>query len=74
MADRDWIAGDFSAADIIMVDVLRLVDAEGELGDHPGLSDYVARATVRPAFGRAMADHMAHWQAADEARKRRRRA
>jgi len=69
MADRDWIAGDFSAADIIMVDGLRVIGAEGQLTDHPALTGYVARATTRPAFGRAMADHMAHWQAADDARQ-----
>ncbi|MFT3688259.1 glutathione binding-like protein [Paenirhodobacter sp.] len=56
MADRGWIAGDFSVADIIMADVLRLVETEGQLGDHPALSGYVARAIARPAFGRAMAD------------------
>lgn len=69
MKDRDWIAGDFSAADIIMVDVLRIPEAEDQLNDHPALTDYVARATARPAFGRAMIDHMAHWQAADAARE-----
>ena len=69
MAERAWIAGDFSAADIIMVDVLRLLEAEGELTDHPALAGYVARATARPAFRTAMADHMSHWQAADGARR-----
>ena len=69
LADRAWIAGDFSAADIIMADVLRVIDAEGQLTAHPALAAYVARATARPAFGRAMADHMAHWQAADRARR-----
>lgn len=68
METRDWIAGDFSIADILMVDVLRVVDAEGGLADHPALAAYVARATARPAFRKAMADHMAHWQAADAAR------
>ncbi len=68
MADRDWIVGDFSVADVMMVDVLRVVENEGELGDYPSLTDYVARAMARPAFGRAMADHMDHWRAADAAR------
>ena len=35
------------------------------LAGHPALTAYVARATARPAFQRALADHMAHWQAAD---------
>jgi glutathione S-transferase len=68
MVDRDWIAGAFSVADIIMVDVLRIPKAEDQLSSYPALTDYVARATARPAFKKAMADHMDHWQAADTAR------
>ncbi|MGX0976915.1 glutathione S-transferase [Roseovarius sp. MBR-51] len=65
MQGHDWIAGDFSLADIAMVDTLRVLAGEGVLNDMPVLSAYVARAEARPAFVRAMADHMAHWQAAD---------
>ena len=69
LADRDWLVGNFSAADIIMADVLRTVGAEGGLDGHPTLAAYVARATARPAFRRAHEDHMAHWRDADAARK-----
>lgn len=62
------IAGDFSAADILLADVLRVPEAEGALADYPALTAYVARATARPAFQRALADHMAHWATADAAR------
>ncbi|MEQ9448109.1 MAG: hypothetical protein RLN70_04270, partial [Rhodospirillaceae bacterium] len=58
-------AGDFSVADIAMVEVLRVVAAEEALDAHPDLAAYVERATSRPAFKKAMADHMQHWQAAD---------
>ncbi|MGB3387677.1 MAG: glutathione S-transferase family protein [Pseudaminobacter sp.] len=68
MVDRDWVAGAFSVADIMMADVLRIPEAEDQLSSYPALTDYVARATARPAFKKAMADHMAHWQAADVAR------
>lgn len=68
LATRDWIAGDFSAADILLADVLRVPEAEGALADYPALTAYVARATARPAFQRALADHMAHWATADAAR------
>lgn len=68
LATRDWIAGDFSAADIVLADVLRVPEAEGALADYPALTAYVARATARPAFQRALADHMAHWATADAAR------
>lgn len=69
MKDRDWIAGEFSIADIATVDTLRVVAAEGALADHPALTAYLDRAAGRPAFTRAMHDHMAHWQAADAARE-----
>jgi glutathione S-transferase len=68
MVERDWIAGGFSVADIMMVDVLRILESEGVLSNYPALAVYVARATARPAFQKALADHMAHWQAAEEAR------
>lgn len=70
IAGRDWINGEFSLADIAMVDTLRVLAGEGLLDDMPVLSAYVARAEARPAFVRAMADHMAHWQAADVAMAR----
>lgn len=66
---RDWVVGDqFSAADIIMVEALRGAGDDGAMDGYPVLKDYVARATARPAFSKAMADHMAHWQAADKAK------
>ncbi|NHF73528.1 glutathione S-transferase family protein [Paracoccus xiamenensis] len=68
LASRDWIAGDFSAADIILVEVLRPAQHAGALADYPALTAYIERATSRPAFKKAMADHMAHWTAADAAK------
>ncbi|OJY67470.1 MAG: glutathione S-transferase [Sphingobium sp. 66-54] len=65
LTDRDWLAGPFSVADILMVDVLRLVDRFDGLATYPACRDYVARATARPAFTKAHADQMAHFAAAD---------
>jgi glutathione S-transferase len=65
LAGREWLAGTFSVADILMADVLRLVDRFDGLADHPACRDYVARATARPAFVKAHADQMAHFAAAD---------
>ncbi|WP_297836987.1 glutathione S-transferase family protein [uncultured Roseibium sp.] len=65
LGDKEWLAGDFSVADIAMVEVLRVVAAEEALDAHPDLAAYVERATSRPAFKKAMADHMQHWQTAD---------
>ena len=65
LADREWLAGGFSIADIAMADVMRLVDRFGGLADFPACRAYVARATARPAFQKAHADQMAHFAAAD---------
>lgn len=65
LAGREWLAGTFSLADILMADVLRLVDRFDGLATYPACRDYVARATARPAFVKAHADQMAHFAAAD---------
>ena len=65
LAGREWLAGTFSIADILMADVLRLVDRFDGLTKHPACRDYVARATARPSFVKAHADQMSHFAAAD---------
>ena len=65
LAGREWLAGSFSIADILMADVLRLVDRFDGLAEFPACRDYVARATARPAFVKAHADQMAHFAKAD---------
>ena len=65
LAGREWLAGTFSVADILMADVLRLVDRFDGLAKHPACRDYVVRATARPSFVKAHADQMAHFAAAD---------
>ena len=65
LAGREWLAGTFSIADVLMADVLRLVDRFDGLTKHPACRDYVARATARPSFIKAHADQMAHFAAAD---------
>lgn len=65
LTGRDWLAGAFSIADIVMADVLRLVHRFDGLADAPACRAYVARATARPAFAKAYADQMAHFAAAD---------
>ena len=65
LSDREWLAGTFSVADILMADVLRLVDRFDGLAAYPACRAYVTRATTRPAFAKAHADQMAHFSAAD---------
>jgi glutathione S-transferase len=68
LAGREWLAGQFSIADIMMADVLRAVDRFDGLAASPACRAYVARATARPAFVKAHADQLAHFAAGDRAR------
>jgi glutathione S-transferase len=65
LAGREWLAGTFSVADVLMADALRLVHRFERLAEHPACREYVARATSRPSFKKAHADQMAHFAAAD---------
>lgn len=65
LAAREWLAGPFSIADILMADVLRLVDRFDGLAEFPACRSYVARAVARSAFKKAHADQMAHFAKAD---------
>jgi glutathione S-transferase len=67
LAGREWLVQNFSVADILMADVLRLVDRFDGLANYPACRDYVARATGRPSFAKAHADQMAHFAKADAA-------
>lgn len=63
--DREWLAaGRFTAADLLMADVLRVPKIR-TFGDRPATEKYVARMTDRPAFKKAHADQLAHFAKAD---------
>lgn len=68
LAAREWLAGTFSIADIMMADILRLVDRFDGLADYPACRAYVQRASARPAFAKAYADQLAHFKAGDAGR------
>jgi glutathione S-transferase len=53
LGDADWINGEFSAADILMVQVLRWLGDSGIVEEFPNLAAYVTRGEARPAFKRA---------------------
>ncbi|QQR37496.1 glutathione S-transferase family protein [Devosia oryziradicis] len=55
LGEADWLDGDFSAADIMMVGLLRRLETTSLLDDYPNLLAYVARGKARPAFKRAFA-------------------
>ena len=69
LATREWLVGDrFTAADLMMADVLRLRDLRRR-GDRPASEAYVERVTARPAFAKARADQLALYAAADRTRE-----
>lgn len=55
----DWLDGDFSAGDLMMVMVLRRLEGGGLVEEFPNLAAYVERAKARPAYQRAYADQYA---------------
>jgi glutathione S-transferase len=57
-----WLDGAFSAADIIMVHVLRRLEGTEILQEFPNLAAYVAHAKDRPAYKRAFAAQLAVWE------------
>jgi glutathione S-transferase len=68
LSDREWLVADrFTAADLLMVDVLRVSEVRS-FGDRPATEAYVTRATDRPSFKKARADQIAHFEAADKNR------
>jgi len=64
LGDADWLDGEFSAGDLLMVTVLRRLGASGLLEAYPSLGAYVARGEARPAYQRAFADQLAVFTAA----------
>ena len=53
LGEADWLDGEFSAGDLLMVNVLRRPTAVALLDGYPNLAAYVARGEARPAFKRA---------------------
>tara|TARA_B100000378_G_C17905434_1_gene364212 strand:- start:166 stop:630 length:465 start_codon:yes stop_codon:yes gene_type:complete len=69
LKEREWLAaGRFTIADLMMTDVLRVAKLRA-FGDRPETEAYVERVMDRPAFKKAYADQMAHFEAADAARR-----
>lgn len=62
LGGKDWLAGTFSAADILMVHAIRRLEGSGILEDYQVFMDYIARAEARPAYKRAFADQLEVFQ------------
>ena len=69
LAARDWLAaGRFTAADLLMADILRVPRLRAALTTCPALQAYLDRILTRPAFLKARQDQLDHFAAADAAR------
>jgi glutathione S-transferase len=64
VGDSEWLDGAFSAADIIMVHVLRRLEGSELLEEFPTLVAYIERAEARPAYQRAFEAQLAVWEKA----------
>jgi glutathione S-transferase len=59
LGDAEWLDGDFSAGDLMMVSVLQRLRPSGLLNEFRGLVAYVERGEARPAHRRAFAAQLA---------------
>jgi glutathione S-transferase len=62
LGDAEYLDGDFSAGDLVMTTVLRNLRHTGLVAETPSLTRYLARCEARPAFRRALQDHLAAFE------------
>jgi len=55
LGEREWLDGQFSAGDLLLVTVLMRLKDTGLLDPWPNVAEYLARGEARPAFRRAFA-------------------
>ena len=64
LGDKDWLDGtEFTVGDLMMISVVGALRGTDALADFPRLAAYVSRGESRPAHVKAMADHMATFDA-----------
>ena len=69
LSQRLHLAADrFTAADLLMADILRVPSLRAALGPYPALQAYTDRILTRPAFLKARQDQLDHFAATDAAR------
>ena len=62
LGERDWLEGRFTAGDLLMVTVLRILDHTDLVASRPTLAAYKARGIERPAFQAALAAQLADFE------------
>ena len=63
LGDKEWLEDEFSAGDLLMVDVLRILNSTDLVEQRANLAAYRARGTARPAFQAALAAQLADFEA-----------
>lgn len=58
LGDRFYLEDRFTAADLMMTTVLRILRHTDIISERPVLNAYQARCEARPAFQKALADHL----------------
>lgn len=64
LGDHPYLEDRFTVGDLMMATVLRMLRHTDLVTGDPVLGPYLARCEARPAFGKALADHMAVYAAA----------
>src|SRR5690242_825246 len=64
LGGRDYVEDRFTAGDLLMTTVLRILRHTDIVSGWPTLRAYQERCEARPAFQKAMADHLRPYQAA----------
>lgn len=58
LGDREFFSESFSIADIVMTTVMKTATMNNFLDPHPNLARYLERNEARPAFQRALSEHV----------------
>ena len=53
LGDNEWLDGEFSAGDLLMITILRRAERSGIIEEFPNVDAYVERGKARPAYKRA---------------------
>jgi glutathione S-transferase len=63
LGGRDHLENRFTAGDLLMTTVLRILRNTDLVSGRPALKAYQERCEARPAFQKAMADHLRPFEA-----------
>ena len=63
LAERDYLLGRFTAADVLMATVLRFLRESDVLPTYPNVAAYLKRCEERPAFRKALDEQLAEFAA-----------